>query len=204
MEKELRESSIGELDKKLAIVGGDMVKIEFLEEALRKNLPLEVKKYAHLKLADLYIKRLMVGVAAKNMESAAEASLNFKEKEELYLKQVQLLIKNLSFDEADKAFKKAQALADKTEKQGLDAAYKKMFMDRALELEKVQNMKKASEVYERLVFLEPNNQDIKRKLVVLYNRLGKIKEAIALEHALKNPQPVQEKKEFDIDEFLES
>lgn len=200
----LMESTISDIDKKLGIVGGDMLKIEYLESALKNNLPLEVKKYVYIKLSELYVKRLMVGVAARNMESAAEVALNFKEKKELYLKQVELLVKNLSFDEADKAIKKASSFANtRAEKEDLNARYINIFAVRALELEKTQNMKKASEVYERLAYLQPENLDIKKKLAVLYNRLGKIKEAIAMENALKNPQPVQQKpKEFNLDEFL--
>jgi tetratricopeptide (TPR) repeat protein len=148
----------------------------------------------------------MLGVAARNMESAAESAINFREKKELYLKQVELLVKNHAFDEADKAIKKAQTFAsNKTEKSELDAKYKNIFMQRGLELEKIQNMKKASEVYERLTYLQPENLEIKKKLAVLYNRLGKIKEAIAMEHALKNPQPIPQKQpEFDLNEFLDS
>ena len=108
----------------------------------------------------------------------------------------------------EKSFKKALACSNTTsEKENIKNKYKNFYMSRALELEKAQNIKKASEVYERYSHLEPSNLEIKKKLAFLYNKLGKIKEAIALEQALKNPKQFIEKQkqeDFDIDDFLKN
>lgn len=206
LKTEANEKSIEEIERKLSIVGGDMLKIEYLENALKKDLPLEVRKYVHIKLSDLYVKRLMYGEAARKMGGAGELSQKFKEKKELFMKQVQLLIKNLNFDEAEKAYTKANQFANTvTEKAELRIQLEEIYKNKASELEKIQNNKKASYLYEKLLALEPGNQQIKQKLLSLYSRIGKVKEAISMENSIKNPAPIQQqekKKEFNIDEFL--
>ena len=206
LKTEANEKSIEAIDQKLTIVGGDMLKIEYLENSLKRDLPMEVRKHVHIQLSDLYSKRLMYGEAAKKLEGAAELSQKFKEKKELYMRQVALLIKNLSFDDADKVLKRALTNSTTSaEKNEIKMTYKNIFLEKAASLEKMQNFKKASEIYEKILAMEPSTE-IRRKLVFLYNRVGKIKEAIAMENTLKNPQPVQPVKkvveDFNIDEFL--
>lgn len=211
LKTEANERSIEAIESKLNIVGGDMLKIEYLENSLKKDLPLEVRKYIHIKLADLYTRKLMFGEAAKKIEGAAEISQKFKERKELYMKQVQLLIKILEFDAAEKAFGKALSSSATTqEKDELKKQIQEIYHEKAVALEKIQNYKKASSVYEKLLTLQPGNPEIKSKLLALYNRVGKIKEAIAMEKSIKNPQPLgaqpepKKSRDFDIDEFLNS
>ena len=54
------EKTVPEIEAKMKTVGGDMIKIEYLENCLKQMIPNDVKRFCHLKLADLYSSKLIL------------------------------------------------------------------------------------------------------------------------------------------------
>jgi tetratricopeptide (TPR) repeat protein len=122
------------------------------------------------------------------------------------MKEIELLIKNENYDEAEKALNKALVLANSPiEKKNLQSQIKALYERKAEELEKRGKSNKATRVYEKILAIDKNqNPEVMKKLLSSYNRLGKIKEAIALEGNIKNPPKQEEKpKPFNVDELFE-
>lgn len=182
---EARETKKEEIEAKLKFIGGDMLKIEYLENCLKKPITFDVRKFVYLKLAELYEARVMFNEAAKNVDGAAEISITFRDKMELYMRAASLLIKHGSYDAADKAFEKALVCANSREREELKKSLKEFYMTRAKDFESMKKFNNAIKIYEKLLIYgfvnKEEKQEINKKLALLYSRVGKIREAMKLE-----------------------
>jgi tetratricopeptide (TPR) repeat protein len=181
---EAKENTREAIESKLKTIGGDMLKLEYLENILKSNQTFDIKKFSHMKLADIYEKRLMLGEAAKNIDAAAEISPTFKEKIDLYKKSIEINVKHGSYDVAENSLKKAITNASIQEKEQLKKHFKDICLKRASELEAMQRNNNAIKIYERLLPLsfvsDAEKQQINSKLAVLYRKVGKIVESMRL------------------------
>jgi tetratricopeptide (TPR) repeat protein len=182
---EAKETKKEEIEAKVKVIGGDMLKLEYLENCLKKPLTFDVRKYVYMELAKLYEARLMFNEAARNISGAAEISITFKDKMQLYMQTANLLIRHGSYDVADKAFEKALVCANMREKNELKKKFKEMYMQRAKEFEDANKFNNAIRIYEKLPVFGFVNEEEKRqintRLIGLYNKVGKIQEAMKLE-----------------------
>lgn len=189
------EKTIPEIDSKLKTFGGDMVKIEYLENCLKQLLPNDIKRFCYLKLADQYALRLMWPLAARNMDHAAETATNFKDKINFYLKEIDFLIKSGDYLFIDKAFKKALESADNREKELIKATLKGGLMTQAREYESKNKRSSAVQIYERLldmsIITDEERKHLIEKLGKLNSGLGRIREAIRYEQMSKKPTEYQ-------------
>ncbi len=182
---EAKETKKEEIEAKLKVIGGDMLKIEYLENCLKKPITFDVRKFVYLKLAGLYEEKLMFNEAARNVDGAAEISITFREKMELYMKAAELLIKHCSYDAAEKSFEKAMVCGNFRERGILKEKFKDMFFVRVKEFETAKKFNNAIKIYEKLLIFgfvsEEEKKEINMKLAVLYSKVGKIQEAMRLE-----------------------
>lgn len=182
---EAKETRKEEVEAKLKVIGGDMLKIEYLENCLKKQIIFDVRKFVYMRLAELYEGRLMFNEAARNVDGAAEISITFREKMDLYMKAAELLIRHGSYDAAEKSFEKAMICCNLREREVLKKKFKDMFLARAKEFETAKKFNNAIRIYEKLLIFgfvdEEEKKDINKKLAVLYSRVGKIQEAMRLE-----------------------
>jgi hypothetical protein len=187
-------STIPEIELKLKGYTGDMVRIEYLENCLKQILPNDVKRFCHLKLADLYAYKLMHGTAAKHMDLAADCATTYRDKIDFYLKEISLLIKAGDYLFIDKAYKKAQTVGNPNEKMEVRNYLKNQLMTHAQDLEKRNKRSNASQVYERIIEIhglvsEAERKDIIKKLAELNSRLGRVRNAMTYETMLTKPIP---------------
>lgn len=197
------ETTIPAIEAKLKSFGGDMVKIEFLENCLKQLLQNDVKRFCHLKLADFYAYKLMWPLAAKNMDAAADCATTFKDKINFYLKEISYLIKIGDFLMIDKAFKKAMICGNNTEKEGVKVQMKNIFLVQAEAYEKRNQRSNAAKIYERLlempiVSTETEKRHLIDKLGVLNSKLGRLKEAVRYEMMAKRPIEVKRDQESGV------
>ncbi|MFH1501047.1 MAG: hypothetical protein ABIE22_03835 [archaeon] len=159
----------------------DFLKMEYLEHSL-KDSDFGVKRFCHQKLAELYEARKMYAEAAKNMSSVAEVSISFRDKRDAYMKEVELWVKSGNMEMFDSAMTKVLSNAHGPEKDDIRSAVKNLLRRQAQVYEKSMKRAAALKLYEKLYQMaEPYEKDeIKIKLKELYNRLGKIKEYMAL------------------------
>jgi tetratricopeptide (TPR) repeat protein len=195
-------SDVAQIDAKLKTYIGDMVKIEYLENCLKQMLPNDAARFCHLKLADLYANRLMYGPASKQLESAADKSVTYKDKIELYTKEFLYLVKMNDYLGIDKAYKKAILCANtNVEKEAIKEHLKKTMMTYADECIKKTKRSTATQIYERLLSLPITNEvekkELMAKLASLNSTLGRLKEASRFEQMMK--RPIEKPKNLDDD-----
>lgn len=198
------ESTVPAIEAKLKTFGGDMVKIEFLENCLKQiGLANDAKRFCHIRLSESYAYRLMWPLAAKNMDSAADCATTYKDKIVYYSKAITLWLKVNDFLMIDKAFKKAMMCGNTNqEKQAIKDTLKKEMMTLAGEYEKKNKRSNAALLYERLMEMpittDAEKKDLMAKVAGLNSKLGRLKEAIRYEQMMK--RPIEPRKSNDPDE----
>jgi tetratricopeptide (TPR) repeat protein len=163
---------------------GDFVQIDYLTKFLRENPRIDIKKFVYLKLADIYEERGMFNEAAKMLNDAALISIAFSEKIKHYVKEAELYIKSGDFEKVDKAVNKARSNANASQKAEILFAIRDFYKRQAEIYEKEKRRNNASRIYEKLLQMklsENEKQEIKEKLLELYEKLGKFKEYSVLE-----------------------
>jgi len=159
---------------------GDFVKIDHLTRILNNPIPTDIKKFVYLKLAEVYEKRFMFNNAAKMYEHIAIISIAFFEKIKYHLKEAEILIKTGDFNQVENAVKKAMHNANIIEKQDIYYSMRDLYKKQAEVYERDLKRNHASKIYEKLLEMNLSaieRDKIKEKLLNLYEKLGKFKEA---------------------------
>jgi tetratricopeptide (TPR) repeat protein len=177
--KMLRKDMLkAEVEKELS-GRAEFTKIDMLERYLKLMPPLEMRKFAYLKLAEIYLGRRMFSDAAKAFSGAAVNCLTFREKVECLMQEAKAYVTSGDFDSADKALKKALV---ETEERNRRKVYDEMisyYKKEAERNEKEGKIGQASKIYEKIIKMKITDQEkeeVKLKLEKIYERLGKVKE----------------------------
>jgi len=171
-----------EIEEKLKNVG-DYVKIDYLSQCLKKNLDFDTKRFVLLKLGEIYEQKKMFAEAGKMMRSAAEIATTYESKMNDFMKSAELFVKAGNFDESDSSFNKAVAYASGMQKDRLKNRRKEAYKAQAKEFVAKDKRKHAMDAYEKLLTMELSPEEKKEaqsNLLVLYEKLGKVKEFYAL------------------------
>jgi tetratricopeptide (TPR) repeat protein len=159
---------------------GDFVQIDYLARLSKEKLPIDTKKFVYLKLAGIYERKFMFNDAAKMFDNIALISVAFSEKIKNYIKEAELHIRAGTFDRVDEAMKKAMNQANTIEKQDIYFTIKDFYKKQAEVYEKEMKRAHAVRIYEKLLEMKLNDserEEIKEKLLYLYEKLGKFEEA---------------------------
>jgi len=152
-------------------------------------LPNDTRRFVHIKLADLFSGKGMHSQAAQNLSAAAECAVTYKDKAQLFMSETLMWIKHGDYYKADDSFKKALACSNSKEKEVLMKQLKEYYFEAAEKFEKANKNNSAIKIYEKLGVLpfitQEEKEKINSRLIRLYNRVGKIREAMALEQAAK-------------------
>lgn len=177
-----RSMSKSEIEKELQNQG-DFVQIDHLTAFMKEEIPTDIRKFAMLKLAELYEKKMMFGEAAKIFNNLSIISIPFSEKIKSHVKEAELYIKAGNFREADYATTKAMNQANAFEKNDIMFNIKQFYKKQAEIYEKEMRRSNAVRIYEKLLELastEAEKKQIREKLLELYQKLGKFREYNAL------------------------
>lgn len=178
MVMQIREKKREEVEARLSSMS-DFLKMEYLENCLKQTDSLDIKKFSHTKLTELYMEKSMYAEAARNMSALADISITFKEKIEAFMKETELWIKAGNYDRADDSLKKALACGNKREKGEIKLKIKEIYQKQAEAYKKNQKNGNAMRIYEKMLTLELSDEEkleIKKKLLLIYGKLGKIRE----------------------------
>jgi hypothetical protein len=161
----------------------DFLKMEYFESCLKTNLDVNVSKYCYRELANLYEQKLMYPEAVKNISKFRELCFDNKEKINALLRETELLIKSGLYNEANYTFKKAMDMANEYEKYEIRRKAIEFYQKQAQKFEKGNYNSSALKVYEVLVNLvvDAEKNEIKKRMLVLYKKLGKVRELIKFE-----------------------
>lgn len=158
---------------------GDFIQINLLEMYLKQMPPIEMRKFAYLKLAKIYKQKKMFSKEAEAHKKAALNSVTFKEKQKYYLAESKAYISDGKLDLSNKALRKSMNEANSKEKKEIYEKMLEFYRKQIKEFEKQNKKEKAGKLYEKLIRMkidEKEKESLKLKLMDLYERLGKIKE----------------------------
>ena len=175
-----------EVEEKLKTVG-DYVKMDYLQRCLRQTLDFDTRRFVLLTLSEIYEKRGMFLESGKLLRHASEINPTEMGKKQELVKSAELFVKGNNFDEADTSFKKALIIAGATEKRNLDISRKNMYRKYADECLAKGKRRQAVDTYERLLTIDLDageKEDIKKNLIILYEKLGKIREFYNLKRGM--------------------
>lgn len=167
---------------------GDFVKIASLTEILEEKLPIDIKRFIYFKLAGIYEKKFMFKEAAKMFNNIALISIAFSEKIKYHIKEAELYIKSGDFEEVDDSMKKAMSDASASDKAEIYFIIKNSYQRQAEIYEKEMKRNHAARIYEKILQMnlsELEKKDIKKKLLGLYEKLGRLKEYFVLKKSLE-------------------
>ncbi len=173
-----KDMSKSEIDRELE-GKGEYIQIDLLTRFIEDKPPILMKRHVHTRLAKIYQDKKMFKDAARNYESLAILSVAFTDKVKYFLIASEFYIKDGAFDLADYSMKKAMAEANSFERGEIYYSIKQYYKNQGLEHESKNKWNKASVIYEKLLSMKITHQEeaeIRKKLLDLYEKLGKFKE----------------------------
>jgi tetratricopeptide (TPR) repeat protein len=187
----------------------DEIKLEMLEK-VTKNIEAdqETRKTAFLLMTDIYIKKMWWSNTARAFLNAADLAKTFDEKKDLFFKAGTFFVRSEDYFTAEDTFRKAVVLAAKKDKEPTKQASIEVYANLAKEFESKRMQTKAIAIYQKMLALNlpiERANDIREKIAVLYEKIGKPREArwireqkaSAIEMEKKKVMPVEQ----DDDEF---
>lgn len=158
---------------------GEFIQIDYLDRYLKDSPPIDMKKFAYLKLARIYLNRRMFENAALMFKNAAINSPKFKDQRDNYTKEAKCYIRAGRFDEVKNAMKKAFAESNNEERRVVYDEITGYFKKVGYEYVENGLPGKGIVLFERLIRMKltiEDKKEIKEKLLELYDKLGKRKE----------------------------
>ena len=172
---------------------GDFVQIDHLSRMVKeKDLATDKKRFLYQKLAELYDKKNMFIEAAKMYNNISILSTTFKEKTDAHVRECEFYIKGGDLIMMDEALKKALGEAHQREKEGIFSAVKDFCKRQAEVYAKERRRANAIKLYEKLLQMrlsESERQEVKTKLMALYEQTGKIKEYLTIKENRTESRP---------------
>lgn len=165
-----------------------MLQQEYLENLLQRlNLDPNLKVFSSRKLADLYARRGMYASAARVITQAASISPTFSVKKDLSMEAGMMALKAGDYLLADDSFRHATEEAPQHEKAKIQKEAQDLFLFEAEQLEHRGRVARAIQLYERLLRSDMDLaiiRKIKEKLVILYEKVGKIDDSMNMKRSL--------------------
>ncbi len=177
-----RGMSKSEVEKDLSNKG-DFVQIDHLTAFLKEDISTDIKKWAMVKMAEIYEKKFMFRQAAKIYNNLAMICITFADKIKNHVKEAELYIKAADLKEADHACQKAMSQANTFEKNDIMASMRQFYKKQAEAYEKELRRNNAAKMYEKLLEISQTTAEksqVKNKLMELYQKLGKFREYNAM------------------------
>ena len=165
-----------------------MLQQEYLENLLRRlDLDPNLRLLCSREVTELYVRRGLWANAAKIMESAAAYIHNPNIKKDIYKQAAVLYLRAVDLLMAEDCFRKVLENAMEKEKPMLKKEMENIHFIEAATMENNGKRAHAVQVYERMLRLNPDpmlQRRINEKLVVLYEKLGRIRDHLNLRDSM--------------------
>ena len=162
---------------------GDFIQIDYLSRFLTQKPPLHEKKFAFMKLIEIYEAKKMFNDVAKIYNNLALLALSSQEKIDSIIKETKAYIQAGHFDEADAVMRRAMDDVPIVKKADIYEDIKRFYRQQGEQYEKENRRNHAVKVYEKLLSMkitDSERNEVKTKLLSLYDQLGKFRESSAL------------------------
>jgi tetratricopeptide (TPR) repeat protein len=163
---------------------GDFVQIDYLNRFIAQKPPLHEKKFAFMKLIEIYTSKKMFNDVAKIYSNLVILALSPQERIDCLIKETKAHIQAGRFDEADSVMRRAMDEVPIVRKADIYEDIKKFYKQEAEMYEKEAKRNHSAKIYEKLLSMkisESERNEIKQKLLNLYDQLGKFRESSYLD-----------------------
>jgi len=169
---------------------GDYVQMDHLTRFMKETLPLDTKKFVASILGETYEKRGMNLDAARMYYISATHSANPLEKSKFFKKEGIAYVKAGQFDKGDDALGRALADVKLNEKVVIQKEILAVYKILAEEYLKKSRLSEAIKAFEKIrnINITPEDEklEIDKKLLSLYERLGRIDQYLSLRKKTDN------------------
>ena len=182
----IKEKNRTEIEERLKKMG-DYAKMDYLQRCLKQQLDFDTRKFALLKLAEIYENKKMFLEAGKMMDAAANINTTFQGKIKDFLKSAELFVKGGDFDKADITFDKAIACGNTRDREEIKRKKKEFYNVQAEFYFNKDKRKNALLAYEKFLTLdlqEAEKRTAQERLLYLYEKLGKIRDYYSLKRMM--------------------
>jgi tetratricopeptide (TPR) repeat protein len=163
---------------------GDFIQIDYLNRFIAQKPPLHEKKFAFMKLIEIYETKKMFNDVAKIYSNLAILATSPQERIDSLIKETKAHIQGGRFDEGDMVMRRAMDEVTIVRKADIYEDIKNFYKKQAEIFEKEAKRNHAIKVYEKLLSMkitEQERNEVKGKLLSLYDQLGKFRESSALD-----------------------
>lgn len=183
---QILEKNRGEIEARASKMS-DFLKMEYLENCLKRFSDIEILRYCYAELSRLYEKNIMYHEAIKYIEKFQEVCISQREKIQAYIREIELLVKGGYYERVNFAYSKLLEIASPKELIEIENKIINMYKSEAEKFEKANKNALALKVYERLARAVKDSEkpEIKNKILILYKKLGKVRESLELERELQ-------------------
>jgi len=180
----------------------DERKLEFIENEIKKGMPTEVKIKALELMAEIYKSKKWWNSSAKNFASAADLAPTFREKIDLYFKSAVMFLQAGDYFTADDNFRKVLVLATSEQKPKIQEKIHSLYLEHAENYEKEKKYIKAIKAYSKILSMKvplSKKLEVYDKLSVLFEKVGKPREAAQMLEHKQNIIESEEKKYINLE-----
>ena len=165
----------------------DFLRMEYLESCTKQNIDISALKYCSNELSKLYEKNHMYSEAIKYLGKLKEVSPTQNEKMQVFKREIVLLIKGGFYERANSLFNQVLKVLPDKERYELRREIIEVYFSEANALEKSGKNSSALKVYEGLInhLTDAEKMNTKRKMLVLYKKLGRVRESIEIEREIE-------------------
>jgi tetratricopeptide (TPR) repeat protein len=163
---------------------GDFIQIDYLNRFIAQKPSMHEKKFAFMKLIEIYEAKKMFNDVAKMYSNLALIALSQQEKIDLMIKETKAHIQSGRFDASDAVMRRAMDELTIIKKSDIYEDIKKFYKKQAEDYEKESKRNHAVKVYEKMLSMkitDSERNEIKAKLLSLYDQLGKFRESSILD-----------------------
>ena len=158
---------------------GDFIQIDYLNRFIAQKPPLHEKKFAFMKLIEIYQSKGMINDVAKIYSNLSTLALSPQERGDYLIKETKAHIQGGRFDEADAVMRRAMEEVPIVKKTEIYEDIKRFYHQLAEQYERESRRNHAVKIYEKILGMKISEQEkgeIKSKLLALYDQLGKFRE----------------------------
>lgn len=183
---QILEKNRGEIEVRASKMS-DFLRMEYLEDCSKKFSDIEILRYCYAELSKLYEKNIMYPESIKYIEKFQEVCISPREKIQAYIREIELLIKGGFYERVNFAYNKLLEISNPKEIFEIENKIIAMYKAEAEKFEKTNKNALALRAYERLVKAVggPEKTEMKKKVLIFYKKLGKVRESLELERELE-------------------
>jgi tetratricopeptide (TPR) repeat protein len=179
------EKNKKEIEEK-ALKMSEFLRMEYLENCLKKFTDVEILRYCYAELSRLYERNVMYTESIKYIAKFQEVAISPRDKLQAYVREIELLIKSGSYDRVEYCYNRLFQIVNPKELFEIETKIIALYRGEGEKFEKTNKNSLALKVYEKLLKLVKDSEklDVKKKLFGLYKKLGKVRESLEIEREI--------------------